>query len=120
MTTTNPEADPVDVCRYAAFLDRRRFGSLDGLRFFCILAVLWHHSPVLGAMQAPPEFLTRGFLGVDFFFVLSGFLITTLLLREQASTGRFSLSGFYRRRFLRIVPAYLVLVTAVSAWFVLI
>ena len=58
-------------------------------------------------------------MGVDFFFVLSGFLITTLLLREERHTGRISLVGFYKRRLLRIVPVYFLVVTAVSAYFVL-
>lgn len=105
---------------YAAFRHRSRFSSLDGLRFFCIFAVLWHHSPVYGAMADPPALLTRGFLGVDFFFVLSGFLITTLLLREEDRDGSFSLRGFYRRRLLRIVPVYFFLVTALSAYYLLV
>jgi peptidoglycan/LPS O-acetylase OafA/YrhL len=84
---------------------RSRFGTLDGLRFLCIAAVLWHHSPVLGAMPAPTTNLQRGFLGVDFFFVLSGFLITTLLLREEQRDGSFSLTGSYIRRARRILPA---------------
>lgn len=84
------------------FLERRHFGSLDGVRFFCIMGVLWHHA-------SPPDFpqiLTRGFLGVDMFFVLSGFLIVTLLLREQSTKGTISLRKFYARRALRIFPVY--------------
>ena len=104
---------------FANYAERVRFGSLDGLRCLCILAVIWHHGPVWGGMAAPPLLLTRGFLGVDFFFVLSGFLITTLLLREAAHKGQFSLRDFYRRRILRIVPVYFFVVTAVSAYFIL-
>lgn len=104
---------------FTDYLSRERFGSLDGLRCLCIIAVLWHHGPVWGAMAAPSLLLQRGFLGVDFFFVLSGFLITTLLLREAARKGRFSLRGFYRRRILRIVPVYFFVVTAASIYFVL-
>ena len=118
MSDTRPQ--PSAAAAHAAFRARSRFSSLDGLRFFCILAVLWHHSPVLSAIEAPPALLTRGFLGVDFFFVLSGFLITTLLLREAERDGRFSLRGFYWRRFLRIVPVYFFLVTAVSAYYLLV
>lgn len=84
------------------FLEQRQFNSLDGVRCFCILAVLWHHAN-------PPNFppiLTRGFLGVDMFFVLSGFLIVTLLLREQSTVGKISLRKFYARRALRIFPVY--------------
>lgn len=49
---------------------------------------------------------TRGFAGVDLFFVLSGFLITTLLIREKAKHGKISLRNFWARRFLRLMPAY--------------
>ncbi len=59
-------------------------------------------------------------MGVDFFFVLSGFLITTLLLREADLTGRFSLKGFYWRRLLRILPAYFLVVTAVAVYYIVI
>lgn len=104
---------------YQDYISRKHFGSLDGLRFVCILLVLWHHSPAFGTIEDPLRILTRGFSGVDFFFVLSGFLITTLLLREQSQFGRFSLRGFYFRRALRILPAYYLVVTAVSTYFVL-
>ncbi|MEO0929068.1 MAG: acyltransferase [Pseudomonadota bacterium] len=96
----------------------RHFGSLNGLRFFCIAAVMWHHGPVWTAMEHAPRILTRGFVGVDFFFVLSGFLITTLLLREASAQGQFSLKGFYWRRFLRIIPVYFLVVTVVAAYFI--
>lgn len=94
------------------------FASLNGVRFICIALVLWHHSPFFSAMEAPIPLLTRGFVGVDFFFVLSGFLITTLLLREEGRTGRISLGGFYRRRLLRIVPVYFLVISVVAIWFV--
>jgi peptidoglycan/LPS O-acetylase OafA/YrhL len=86
---------------FADFRSRRRFDSLDALRCLSILAVLWHHSPHVSFTP-----LTRGFLGVDLFFVLSGFLITTLLLREREDAGSVSLKGFYWRRMLRIFPLY--------------
>ena len=103
---------------YRAYLSRPHFGDLDGLRFICIAMVLWHHSNPLqhGGLQLA----MRGFMGVDFFFVLSGFLITTLLLREIRRTGTFSLAQFYRRRALRILPPYYLLVTAVCVYYVLI
>ena len=100
------------------FLRTPRFASLDGLRTLCIAAVLWHHAPLVGEAAARWTVLGRGFLGVDFFFVLSGFLITTLLLREARQDGRFSLRGFYWRRALRILPPYLLVVTAVSVYYV--
>ncbi|WP_207101588.1 acyltransferase family protein [Paracoccus shandongensis] len=102
---------------FRAYGDRRYFASLNGLRFLCIGAVLWHHSPA-NTLVTSPRLLERGFVGVDFFFVLSGFLITTLLLREERGTGRISLPGFYRRRALRILPAYVLLVTAMSAYWI--
>ena len=105
---------------FASYRETRFFASLDGLRCFCILLVLWHHSPAFVALDRPDGILGRGFTGVDFFFVLSGFLITTLLLREEDRDGRFSLRGFYRRRILRIVPVYFLVVTLVGGWFVLV
>ena len=106
---------------HGAYRDTRFFASLDGLRAICIFMVIWHHSTLLYAVdEVAPFFVRRGFTGVDFFFVLSGFLITTLLLREEDAKGRFSLRGFYRRRILRIVPVYFLVVTLVGGWFVLV
>ena len=70
--------------------------ALDGVRGIAILLVVAHH-----AAQWP----SGGFLGVDLFFVLSGFLITTLLLEERSTRGRISLRLFYARRALRLLPA---------------
>jgi peptidoglycan/LPS O-acetylase OafA/YrhL len=70
--------------------------SLSGLRGVAIAAVLLYHA--FG--------LRGGFLGVDVFFVLSGFLITTLLLEEHDMRGRISLGGFYRRRLRRLGPGF--------------
>jgi peptidoglycan/LPS O-acetylase OafA/YrhL len=72
--------------------------ELDGLRGIAIIAVLVHH-------QLTPFSLSGGFLGVDLFFVLSGFLITSLLLDEFEKTGSISLRNFYIRRVLRLGPA---------------
>jgi peptidoglycan/LPS O-acetylase OafA/YrhL len=88
---------------HATYLRTKHFASLDGVRCLCILAVMWHHCP------HPPwgaKLLERGFLGVDMFFVLSGFLIVTLLLRERDRSGRINLKNFYVRRTLRIFPIY--------------
>ena len=100
----------------AKYHSPRRFASLDGLRFLCIGAVLWHHAPVW--QDDGLRLLTRGFVGVDFFFVLSGFLITTLLVRERRATGHISLKGFYWRRILRIIPVYFFVVTAVCVYYI--
>jgi peptidoglycan/LPS O-acetylase OafA/YrhL len=70
--------------------------DIDGLRAIAVLCVVIFH--------AFPEYLGGGFIGVDIFFVISGFLITSLILREQEE-DRFSLSHFYARRIRRIFPA---------------
>jgi peptidoglycan/LPS O-acetylase OafA/YrhL len=76
-----------------------RLAQLDSLRAFAVLAVMVHHFvPV--AKVIPEDFLTLGLLGVRFFFTLSGFLITSILLRDQA------VGTFYLRRSIRIFPAY--------------
>lgn len=88
---------------HAVYLNTRYFPSLDGVRCFCILAVIWHHVPIPSGL---PAIAYRGFLGVDMFFVLSGFLIVTLLLREKEKYQTIDLNVFYQRRSLRIFPAY--------------
>jgi len=103
---------------YAAYRARTRFANLDGLRFICIAMVLWHHAQPVSGDLSPA--LSRGFLGVDFFFVLSGYLITTLLLREADRFGHFNLKHFYIRRLIRIVPVYFFVVGAVSFYYVVI
>ena len=103
---------PID--HFTRYKSTPRFASLDGLRFLCIAAVLWHHSPMLHEWGA--VLFSRGHLGVHMFFVLSGFLITTLLLREEEQHGRFSLPAFFWRRALRILPVYLLVVTVAAAY----
>jgi len=76
----------------------RHVPELDGLRGIAIIVVLIHH-------QLTSFSLTGGFLGVDLFFVLSGFLITGLLLNEFERTGSISIRKFYMRRVLRLGPA---------------
>lgn len=79
--------------------------ALDGLRAFSILAVMGFHAQV--------PFLAGGHIGVSVFFVLSGFLITTLLLEEWALTGRIALGAFYFRRAVRLFPALFLLLVVV-------
>lgn len=94
---------------YQEFRDTRFFGSLDGLRAISILGVVWVHTwigtPRFECLESIP-ILRRGSFGVDVFFTISGFLITTLLLRERDKYGGISLKDFYIRRSLRIWPLY--------------
>ncbi len=87
---------------WESYQSTTRFGSLDGLRCLSILAVIWHHGP--GTFYK--GLAGRGYMGVPLFFAISGFLITTLLLREYQRSGVISLPGFYLRRSLRIFPLY--------------
>ena len=77
--------------------------SLDGIRAIAVSLVFFAHSGL--------ERIVPGGLGVTVFFVLSGFLITTLMRREHAATGTLSLRAFYLRRFLRLMPPLYVVVT---------
>jgi peptidoglycan/LPS O-acetylase OafA/YrhL len=88
----------------------RHLPQLDGLRTIAMAFVLVYHV----AKTEDLHLLPGGFVGVDLFFVLSGFLITSLLLREHADTGGVRLREFYVRRLWRLYPA-LVLVSAVTA-----
>ena len=85
---------------------------IDGLRAVAIVPVVLMHAGV--------AMFSGGFTGVDVFFVISGFLISSLIV-EEIGQGRFTLGGFYKRRALRILPAYLVMLAAVLAtsWFTL-
>jgi peptidoglycan/LPS O-acetylase OafA/YrhL len=79
----------------------QRLPALDGLRGLAVLAVVGFHggAPLAGG----------GFIGVDVFFVLSGFLITSIIATEQLTTGGINLRNFYMRRVLRLAPALLLL-----------
>src|SRR5437870_3191319 len=80
--------------------------ALDGLRAVAVIAVLLYH----GAVHS----FGGGFLGVDVFFVISGYLITCLLLGEWRSTGRVQLRRFWLRRARRLLPALLLVLAAVA------
>jgi peptidoglycan/LPS O-acetylase OafA/YrhL len=82
--------------------------ALDGLRAAAVVAVMAYH---FGASWAP-----GGFLGVDLFFVLSGYLITTLLLVEWDSTSTVNFAAFWARRARRLLPALFLVLIAVSIW----
>lgn len=85
------------------------YPALDGVRGIAMLLVFCAHTK--------PNLLSSGAIGVDLFFVLSGFLITTILLSEHSLTGRISLRNFYIRRALRLLPALFTMV-AMSTIFI--
>ncbi|PSL19173.1 acyltransferase family protein [Shimia abyssi] len=87
--------------------------EIDGLRAIAVLAVVLYHFGIPG--------LRGGFVGVDIFFVISGFLIGGILWREKTATGRLSLGRFYMRRIRRLAPAYVAMSVAVLVvgWMVL-
>ncbi len=82
--------------------------GLDGLRAVSVIVVLLYHAG-FGTFRG-------GFLGVEVFFVVSGFLITSLLLEERESTGRVSLRAFWVRRARRLLPAFVAVVVVTAAW----
>ena len=85
--------------------------GLDGLRAVAVIAVVLYHADV--------PFVPGGFLGVDVFFVLSGFLITSLLLAEHAATGRVGFARFWFHRARRLLPALFAVLVFVCLYAVL-
>jgi len=82
--------------------------ALDGLRAVAVTMVIAYHLDF--------QILPGGFMGVDLFFVLSGFLITSLLLREHATDGRIGLVAFWLRRARRLLPALFLFLGTVAVW----
>ena len=78
--------------------------SLDGIRAFAVILVICLHAQTI--YPTLEQSFYSGFLGVDIFFVLSGFLITSILLKEYDANGSLSARNFFARRFLRLMPAY--------------
>src|SRR5215510_13541182 len=97
MTAPSRMAPPIDNYR----------SDIDGLRAFAVLSVVLYH--------AFPNWFSGGFVGVDIFFVISGFLISKILFTEIAE-HRFSFAAFYGRRIRRIFPALAVCLVAVLAY----
>ncbi|TCI97373.1 acyltransferase family protein [Aeromicrobium sp. IC_218] len=85
-------------------MSKRFRGDIEGLRAIAVLTVVLYHIDL--------AWLPGGFVGVDIFFVISGFLITGLLVREVERDGRVSLSRFYARRFKRLLPASATVIVA--------
>ena len=82
--------------------------GLDGLRAISVIAVIFYHAG-FGWMHG-------GFFGVEVFFVVSGFLITSLLIEERGRTGAVSLRQFWVRRIRRLFPALFTMLLAVATW----
>jgi len=81
--------------------------EIDGLRAIAVLAVIFYHAQLIFFGET---IFKGGFIGVDIFFVISGYLITSLILKELEHTGKFSFSYFYERRARRILPALIVVI----------
>jgi peptidoglycan/LPS O-acetylase OafA/YrhL len=106
-----PPTEPMPVARPAARSTSPRLHhlrALDGLRGVAVVAVVVYHFA--------PSVAPGGFLGVDLFFVLSGFLITSLLMNEWEGRSRISLPAFWGRRARRLLPALLLVLAAVGAY----
>ena len=97
---------PTTERRSAAAPTARHIRALDGVRGAAVIAVLVFHGGLLRG----------GYLGVDLFFVLSGFLITSLLLAEAGGTGRIALGPFWARRARRLLPALFLMLGAVAVY----
>ena len=91
--------------------NHRYIGGLDGLRAIAVLSVILYHLHVGG--------IAGGYLGVTIFFVLSGYLITDLLINEWNTTGRIDFKKFFIRRFRRLIPALFAMLLLVGFWITL-
>lgn len=106
-------ADPSAVLRYQNHNNASSYrADIDGLRTLAVIPVVLYH---LGT-----PFVSGGYVGVDVFFVISGFLITGIINRELQSKS-FSIIRFYERRFRRILPAlfFVIAIVAIASWFIL-
>ncbi len=106
-TAAAPDSSPAErVESPGTRLRGGRVTGLDGLRAVAVLAVMLYHAGV--------SWIPGGMLGVDVFFVISGFLITSLLVDERARSGRISLGNFWLRRVRRLLPAVVLLLCFVA------
>jgi peptidoglycan/LPS O-acetylase OafA/YrhL len=116
----NVEFTPSDTVAEDKAHERHRLSSLDGLRSFAFLSVfLVHLGRIPGYDRGAVSFYNNvvgwGFLGVDLFFVISGYIITALLLDEQARRNEISITRFFQRRILRIWPLFYFVLLASAA-----
>jgi peptidoglycan/LPS O-acetylase OafA/YrhL len=108
VTRTPRERSATGVSPERAPVTRTGFRpDIEGLRAIAVTLVVLSHAGVAA--------LAGGYVGVDVFFVISGFLITTLLVKELTRTGHISLAGFYARRMVRLLPASTVVLVATLA-----
>jgi peptidoglycan/LPS O-acetylase OafA/YrhL len=117
---TNSVQKTAGVNPLQVFRQTENFGALNGVRALCCLAVIKEHAHW---ELSWPKSLNFGYLGVDMFFTISGFLIVTLMIREREARGTINVPAFYARRTLRIFPVYygsvlavLSFYLAISAW----
>ena len=109
------QTNPLPVCdnglvSSAGNQDNLYLPDIQGLRAIAILVVVCYHSGF---------FFKSGFVGVDVFFAISGYVISSSLIREIESNGRISISQFYARRIRRLLPALAVMLSVVlfaSTW----
>lgn len=109
-----------DLVEYGQFMPKINVGGmtpgrirfeLDGLRAIAVWIVMLYH--------AGAPLFSAGWIGVDIFFVLSGFLISTILLNEKSKMGKISIWRFWVRRLLRLVPAYVLYVATITVLFLM-
>ena len=92
--------------------------EIDGLRSIAVISVIIYHAQIT---LFGNQFLPRGYIGVDIFFVISGYLITSIILKELKLKGQFSFINFYQRRARRILPAlfFVMLASIPLGWYFL-
>ena len=95
-----------DIKKNKLFFKNRHRPEIDGLRAFAVVAVIINH--------LNKEILPNGYLGVDIFFVISGFVITSSLYQRPSNNFKDFISGFYERRIKRLVPALSIFILIMS------
>jgi len=92
--------------------------EIEGLKAIAIISIIFYHLPI---SVNDFRFFSGGFFGIDIFFTISGYLITSIMLRELILTGSFSFKNFYKKRIRRIIPVllFVILASIPLAWFLL-